>query len=193
MEAMEPEPTYEIPLSTLYLQIEYGNTPSAVLGIATTASDIEVREAYRAIALKIHPDKAPNENLRELHTLLFQKVQTAYDSLLETLEDENGQSRPAKQLPETLTSLHARNVAFKEALRRARESALEAKHAADLLKVSTEANQKAKNERLAGKRELRSLLLEEEQVKRQMRSRRRTEGKSPVAEAGWRMRNALME
>jgi hypothetical protein len=63
MEAMEPEPTEEIPLSTLYLQIEYGNTPSAVLGLGSNASDLEVREAYRAIALKIHPDKAPSENL----------------------------------------------------------------------------------------------------------------------------------
>jgi hypothetical protein len=87
--------------------------------------------------------------------------------LLETLDDDSHQLRPAKQLPETLTSLHARNVAFKEALRRARENALQAKRAADLLKASKEANQKAKNERLAGKRGLRSRLLEEEQAKRQ--------------------------
>jgi curved DNA-binding protein CbpA len=165
---MDPEPTEEIPLSTLYLQIESGNTPSAILGIGRNASDLEVREAYRAIALKIHPDKAPSENLREVHTLLFQKVQTAYESLLEAQDDENGQFGTAKQLPETLTSLHARNVAFREELRRARENALQCKRAADLLKASKEANTKAKNERLAEKRELRSRLLEEEQVKRQI-------------------------
>jgi curved DNA-binding protein CbpA len=166
---MESETTEAIPLSILYLQIEYGDNPSAVLGIGSNASDLEIREAYRAVALKIHPDKAPSENIREVHTLLFQKVQTAYDSLLETQEDsEAGRLSRPKQLPETLTSLHTRNVAFREALRGAREKAVQAKHVADALKASKEANKKAKNERLAEKRELRSHVLREEQAKRQI-------------------------
>ena len=158
--------TDEVPLTTLYLQIEYGDIPTAVLGIGSKASEVEIRDTYRAIALRIHPDKAPSEGLRELHTLLFQKVQTAYNTLLEAQDGESGQDRP-KQLPETLASLHARNVAFREALRGAREKALQAKHATDLLKASKEANQKAKNERLAEKRELRAHMLKEEQAKRQ--------------------------
>jgi curved DNA-binding protein CbpA len=165
-EEIPEEVPEEVPLTTLYLQIEYGDIPAAVLGIGTRASEVEIRDAYRALALRIHPDKAPSEGLRELHTLLFQKVQTAYNSLLEAQENEAGQDRP-KQLPETLASLHARNVAFRENLRSAREKALQAKHAADLLKASKEANKKAKDERLAGKRELRAHMLKEEQAKRQ--------------------------
>jgi type II secretory pathway component HofQ len=153
--------TEAIPLSTLYLQIEYGNNPIAVLGISSNASDLEIRDAYRAIALEIHPDKAPSDSVREVHTLLFQKVQVAYDSLLATQDGESGQYRPPKQLPETLTSLHARNVAFQEALRSARQEALQAESAADLLKASREANKKAKYERLAEKRELRARVLKE--------------------------------
>jgi curved DNA-binding protein CbpA len=159
--------TEAIPLSTLYLQIEYGNNPIAVLGIGSNASDLEIRDAYRAIALKIYPDKAPSDSVREVHTLLFQKVQVAYDSLLATQDGESGQYRPPKQLPETLTSLHARNVAFQEALRNARQEALQAKSATDFLKAAKEANKKAKNERLAEKRELRARVLKEEQAKRQ--------------------------
>lgn len=165
---MASETIEDIPLSTLYLQIEYGNTPFAVLGIGSKGSEIEIREAYRAIALRIHPDKAPSDNLREVHTLLFQKVQIAYDSLLKTQEDdETSQFHPSRQLPETFASLHTRNVAFREALRSEREKALRAKNAADILKASKEARLKAKNESLAEKRELRSRTLEEEQAKRQ--------------------------
>ena len=164
---MASEALEEIPLTTLYLQIEYGDVPVAVLGIRTGASDIEIRDAYRAVALRIHPDKAPSERLRELHTLLFQKVQTAYDTLLQAQDGEAGQDHRLKQLPETSASLHARNVAFREALRSARENALKAKHANDLLNASKEANKKAKTERLAEKRELRSRTLKEELEKRQ--------------------------
>lgn len=163
---MESETTENVPLTTLYLQIEYGDIPTVVLGIGTGASGVEIRDTYRAIALRIHPDKAPSEGHRELHTLLFQKVQTAYDSLLEAQDEEVGQER-AKRLPESLASLHARNVAYREALRSAREKALRHKHAADALKASKEANKKAKNERLAEKRELRSEMLKEQQAKRQ--------------------------
>jgi curved DNA-binding protein CbpA len=164
---VESEATEEIPLTTLYLQIEYGDIPTAVLGVGPEAPQVGIRVAYRAIALRIHPDKAPNEGLRELHTLLFQKNQTTYDSSLETREGASGQDHRPKQLPETFASLHARNVAFREALRSARERALQAKHATDLLKASKEADKKAKNERLAEKRELRSQMLKEEQEKRQ--------------------------
>lgn len=87
---MESEPTDEVPLTTLYLQIEYGDIPTAVLGIGSAASEVEIRDAYCALALRIHPDKAPSEALRELHTLLLQKVQTAYNSLLEAQDDEAG-------------------------------------------------------------------------------------------------------
>jgi len=93
------------PLHSLYLQIEYGNSPQAVLGLCETASRSKIHDAYRTIALTIHPDKAP-ESLRKLHTSLFQKVQAAHDALIES--DDGGSSgnvsHPSKQLPETLES-----------------------------------------------------------------------------------------
>jgi len=58
-----------ITLSTLYMQVQYCNTPSAILGLAPDA--VEVRDTYCALALRIHPNKGPSDSLRELHTSLF--------------------------------------------------------------------------------------------------------------------------
>lgn len=119
------------PLSTLYLQVEQGQSPAAVLGIDINTTRDEVREAYHALALRLHPDKAPTDSLRELHTSLFKKVNAAYKYILANEYGHNDDSEDEvdtpKQLPETWESLHTRNVAFKEALRQAREGALEAK------------------------------------------------------------------
>lgn len=142
----------EEPLETLYLRIEYGDTPEAVLGVSSTATEAELRDAYRSFALKIHPDKAPDDSVRELHTLLFQKVQSSYDALLnDRLADPSATSPPPQQLPETLAALHARNVAFKEALQKERTRATDAKHA----NAEKEAKLKAKNKRLARVRKAR--------------------------------------
>lgn len=136
----------EEPLETLYLRIEYGDTPEAVLGVDSTSTEAELRDAYRSFALKIHPDKAPDDSVRELHTLLFQKVQSSYDALLnDKLADRSATSPPPQQLPETLAALHARNVAFKEALQKERSRATDGKHAND----EKGAKLKAKNKRLA--------------------------------------------
>lgn len=55
----------------------------------------------------------------------------------------------SKRLPETAESLHARIFDFKDALRRERERALDAKRAAAALKALKESRLQAKNERLA--------------------------------------------
>lgn len=44
----------DTPLSTLYLQIEYGETPATVLGVGTRATEADIRKVYHAMALKIH-------------------------------------------------------------------------------------------------------------------------------------------
>lgn len=105
------------PLSTLYIQIEYGNSPATLLGVGSKATEAEIREAYLTFALKIHPDKASPE-LRRRHTKLFQEVQAAYDTLIEEraseLQDHSGEPSTAKeapkQLPESWASVHARNA-----------------------------------------------------------------------------------
>ena len=161
--------TQDIPLSTLYLQIEYADSPFATFGISNDSTEAEVRDAFHALALRIHPDKAPSDNLRELHTSLFQKVQAAYNELLEDHFGQSGEDSFAvpKRLPETLESLHARNVAFREALRSEREKALKFKHAADARRAAKQANLEVKNERLAEQREARSQMLEQEREKRE--------------------------
>lgn len=142
-------------IHTLYLQVQQAGSPHAVLGILDGASETEIHDAYRGIASRIHPDKA-SANLQELHTSLFQKVQAAHESLTGTqAESSSNANHPSKQLPETFASLHARNVAFKEALKAERARTLKLKNAANEIQKAKAAAVKAKNERLAEKRRLR--------------------------------------
>lgn len=156
----------DTPLPSLYLRIEYGETPATVLSVGTRATEADIREVYRAIALKIHPDKASNEKLRILHTDIFQKVQTAYQAILEERfgqSDETGSSSSTietpKQLPETWASLHARNVDAREALQGERAQALNAKRSVDQSKAA----QKIKDARITAAREGRVSAYEQEQ------------------------------
>lgn len=154
-------------IHTLYLQLQQAGSPHAVLGILEGASETEIHDAYRGIALRIHPDKA-SANLQELHTSLFQKVQAAHESLTGTqAESSSNAHHPSKQLPETFASLHARNFAFKEALKAERAKALKLKNAANEIQKAKAAALKAKNERLAEKRRLREEEKANEREKRE--------------------------
>jgi curved DNA-binding protein CbpA len=48
-----------------------------VLGVSTTATEQEIKKAYRDLALLVHPDKNPSSNA----TKRFQEVSTAYGIL----------------------------------------------------------------------------------------------------------------
>jgi len=50
----------------------------AVLGVAQAASQAEVKQAYRQLALKHHPDKAPKPELRDIAESLFKHVSASY-------------------------------------------------------------------------------------------------------------------
>ncbi|KXS99820.1 hypothetical protein AC578_8880 [Pseudocercospora eumusae] len=160
----------EVPLPTLYLQIQYADSPYEILGISSQPSTASaLRDVYRALALRIHPDKAPSTQLRELHTSLFQKIFTAYETLLKQLdhdEDEDAHIFQPKHLPESEASLHARNIAFKEALRDARDRAIAAKHAEERAQEARREALKAKNERLAAKREEKAAKAEHDREER---------------------------
>ena len=82
--------------------------PYEALGVKRDASSAEIKRAYQALALKLHPDKQPDESGgssgggrsaaegRDDAALTFQQLQAAW----ETLRDE--ESRRAYVRPATL-------------------------------------------------------------------------------------------
>lgn len=66
-----------------------------VLGLTRTASDSDVRAAYKRHALKFHPDKASCPMRRSAAELAFRLVSDAS----RTLSDPNSRSRLDSQVP----------------------------------------------------------------------------------------------
>ncbi|EGZ25294.1 hypothetical protein PHYSODRAFT_406426, partial [Phytophthora sojae] len=52
--------------------------PHKVLGVRRSASEAEIKRAYRALALKWHPDKNPGNPQAEQE---FMRIGAAYDRL----------------------------------------------------------------------------------------------------------------
>ncbi|KXT09895.1 hypothetical protein AC579_8812 [Pseudocercospora musae] len=151
-------------MSALYEQIDNAETPWEVLGIQSYfVTKAEFRATYRSLALRLHPDKAQDEDLRERHTQLFQSIQSAYEVCLIELthgKDSIPESEPAA-LPESWESLHARNVANREALKGARAEALKAVQSEREAEARYEARFKAKGEVIARNKDERKAEKEE--------------------------------
>ena len=57
--------------------------PYSVLGVSSSASDEEVKNAYRNLARKYHPDNYDDDNpLKELANEKMQEINAAYDEIL---------------------------------------------------------------------------------------------------------------
>lgn len=57
------------------------------LGVSRTASDEEIKKAYRRLAMKFHPDRHPDENRAKMEDK-FKEVQEAYDVLRDSRKRE---------------------------------------------------------------------------------------------------------
>lgn len=61
---------------------KFNKDPFEVLGISRGATDEEVKNAYRALARKYHPDNYDKDNpLKDLATEKMQEINTAYDQI----------------------------------------------------------------------------------------------------------------
>ena len=71
--------------------------PYSILGVKYDASDDEVKEAYRNLVRKYHPDNYTDDNpLKDLANEKMQEVNEAYDQIMKMREDEkNGTAKNA--------------------------------------------------------------------------------------------------
>ena len=56
--------------------------PYEVLGVSPSASDDEIKKAYRELSRKYHPDANINNPLADLAAEKFKEVQEAYDTIM---------------------------------------------------------------------------------------------------------------
>ena len=57
------------------------NDPYKILGVSPTATDDEVKAAYRALARKYHPDKYRDSDLAEMAGEKMKEINAAYDEV----------------------------------------------------------------------------------------------------------------
>lgn len=58
------------------------NDPYAVLGVSSSASEEEIKRAYRDLVKKYHPDNYANNPLADLAEAKMKEVNEAYDAIM---------------------------------------------------------------------------------------------------------------
>lgn len=66
--------------------------PYSVLGVPRTASDEEIKKAYRSLSRKYHPDANINNPDKEAAEAKFKDVQQAYQTIMDERENHGAQS-----------------------------------------------------------------------------------------------------
>lgn len=81
------------------------NDPYKVLGVDKNATDEEIKEAYRAMARKYHPDNYADNPLSDLAEEKMQEINEAYDSIVSMRKggksnNSNGGQSASSDFPE---------------------------------------------------------------------------------------------
>ena len=71
-------------------------SPYEILGISPNATNEEVRDAYRALARKYHPDNYIDSPLADLAEEKMKEINTAYDEILRIRAEEKNKSDEKK-------------------------------------------------------------------------------------------------
>ena len=58
------------------------NDPYAVLGVSKNATDDEIKDAYRKLARKYHPDNYTDNPLSDLAGEKMKEINEAYDTII---------------------------------------------------------------------------------------------------------------
>ena len=67
--------------------------PYQVLGVSPSATDEEIKDAYRALVKKYHPDKFADSDLAELANEKMKEINSAYDEIEKIRHGGGSQSR----------------------------------------------------------------------------------------------------
>lgn len=72
------------------------NNPYEVLGVSRDATDEEIKNAYRELARKYHPDNYADNPLCDLASEKMQEINDAYDSIMEERRGAKSRNKNSK-------------------------------------------------------------------------------------------------
>ena len=70
------------------------NDPYSVLGVSPSASDEEIKKAYRELARKYHPDNYHDNPLSDLAQEKMKEINEAYDTIMRM---RSAEARPVRR------------------------------------------------------------------------------------------------
>jgi len=77
-----------------------------ILGVDRNAGDMEIKQAYRRLAMKHHPDRTPGEAKTGFASAAFQEINEAYHTLI----DKNRRAQYNKQMAERASGTSGHSI-----------------------------------------------------------------------------------